>query len=487
MRSLILLLSLVNLSGFAQHDSSYFNLYARFPSDSVRNDLQVLKTLLTEVHPGINQHTSPEKISKVIDSVSLKLSGEVTGIQWRNAVSYILAQMHDSHTFIPHTEWFDDMKARKKKVLPLLLTRLGDKYYIAKTVLPQHGSMVGLEIETINNTPVDKIAKTVFKYSSTEGTNTSSFEPRLRDLPFGYYMLFDSTNSFTVSTKDIRGDKAEKKIPGVHVTEADSVLYPYLPPLVFDTKGDSIAVLTINSFSNELIIAAKEDYKKYFQSFFKMLAKKKITQLVIDVRNNAGGKEEVVNELFSWLYPGEYYYFESKCLRFNETGEWKKYLSTGFNPAFDSTKTKDEQGFYCYTEKDDKENANWLMKTTGKKNAYTGRTIVLMNGASYSATGHFISLVKHYKVAKLAGTCSLGSYYSNDGAQIFRLPFSGLGVRIPTTKFTMRLPGFEYDAKGICPDIMLGSQQKDLRVEYDRPMEEAMKAVSAMPKPVEKK
>ena len=103
---------------------------------------------------------------------------------------------------------------------------------------------------------------------------------------------------------------------------------------------------------------------------------------------------------------------------------------------------------------------------------------MLLNGACASTTGHFLALLKENSVGRLVGECSHSSYYSNDASLMFKLPCSGLLVRIPTGQFKLKTSHFTYDPKGICPDIEILKQNEDFVSDYDRQLAEAIKQLN---------
>ncbi|MBL7921980.1 MAG: hypothetical protein JNJ40_16820 [Bacteroidia bacterium] len=232
----------------------------------------------------------------------------------------------------------------------------------------------------------------------------------------------------------------------------------------------NIAVLTVNTFFIGDFDYKNINYKKYIDRFFKQVRKDKITKLIIDVRNNGGGSPEISNYLFSYLYNKPYYYYDYVGRKCKNTDELRRYCTTPTNFFnVDTSMTIFKENLYC-----DKKGLWWVETQKPKKKNYSGNLIVLLNGACASTTGNFLTLLREYNVGRLIGECSHSSYYSNDASLMFRLPYSGLLVRIPTGQFKMRTSHFTYDPKGICPDIEILKQKEDFESGYDRQFAEAI-------------
>ncbi len=139
----------------------------------------------------------------------------------------------------------------------------------------------------------------------------------------------------------------------------------------------------------------------------------------------------------------------------------------------DTTKTVFEENLYC-----EKKGYWWFDKQKPKKKPFSDKLVVLINGACFSTTGHFLTLLKEHGIGQLVGECSQGSFYSNDGGLMFKLPNSGQLVRIPTGQFKMKTSNFKYDPKGICPDIEIAKQKDDFITGYDRQLTEAIRLLN---------
>jgi hypothetical protein len=85
--------------------------------------------------------------------------------------------------------------------------------------------------------------------------------------------------------------------------------------------------------------------------------------------------------------------------------------------------------------------------------------------------------MREYKIGKFYGEYSQGSNYSNSGGQAFVLPYSKTLVWIPTFQYKMKTPNFQYDPKGIKPDIEIQIKPNDLKTKFDRQMDYVIKII----------
>lgn len=448
---LFLILSLILNTSYSQKDE--FDIYATFKADSVKKDIGVLSEIIMNAYPGFNFNASKEQVKHVTDSILQTINNDVSARDFYKKVAYIIAQLHDGHAFIGWEETYYPLKNNNTLLPPIRVARKKDKFYIDNIIHPKSEELIGKEIVAINGLEMEKIEAELFKYSSIEGTNTSHENYTLQRLPYLYNMLIDTNQTYTISY--IKKNKIKTtKLPGVLITTL-YLMTPKEPPVDFRVY-DGIAVLDINSF-------IYDDYQHYFDSVFTLIDTSNIKKLIIDVRGNEGGAPAVSNYLFSYLSPKPYYYFDYIGFSYNQLGDWTNYLNGDFQPVFDSTKRRSENGLYCYTEKDDENCENDLCIQQNKKNYYKGKLLTLIDGGSFSTTGHFVALLKAHHIGRLIGETTYGSYFSNDGATYFTLPTTKLSVRIPVVQYTMRLPDFKYDPKGIKPDKIFDDLPKVMR------------------------
>jgi len=71
------------------------------------------------------------------------------------------------------------------------------------------------------------------------------------------------------------------------------------------------ALLTIRTFDFDELSSAKEDYVRFIDSSFSDILKKRVQYLIIDLRNNGGGKDAYGSLLYSYLTARSFPYYRS--------------------------------------------------------------------------------------------------------------------------------------------------------------------------------
>lgn len=478
LRCLVVLILLQNLS-FGQNINSFDKpmLERNLQKDSVIKDFSLLYNLINSLNPGQFMHCSKMDFDNCYDSLIRSIQTDLTGLEFYSKTSVLISKLKDGHASVINS---DIKKALKNKlVFPFSVYKINDEFVVSKSGLVEYDFLVGCTVLKINKKPINEIVSTIIPYLNIEGDNVTGLNFPLQNFPF-YYYLTDTTASFTLDYINLEGILKSIVLQGVEYEKFIKKTRKLVEPILQTFSKNNIAILTVNTFSVEDFEYKKIDYKKYIDKFFKSVHQKRIKNLIIDLRGNGGGAPEISNYLFSYLTNETYYYFDyvgRKTLNFSA---WKSYSTKPqFLNDLDSTMYLYRNNLYCETETG-KNDFWWFKKQMGKSNYFNGNLITIIDGGCFSTTGHFISLLKDKNIGKLLGECSQGSYYSNDGGQVFQLPYSKFMFHIPVAQFKMRLTHFVYDSKGICPDMVVTKNAEDFRTKYDRQLNVAIEQLLKM-------
>ena len=169
--------------------------------------------------------------------------------------------------------------------------------------------------------------------------------------------------------------------------------------------------------------------------------------MILDLRDNGGGADELGKELLSYFVAEPFQYYDDlivnarqfQCQKF--AGE-RESLPAELFERLPSGKFRMVK------------HPNWGINPP-KSPRFTGKIFALINGGSFSTTSEFLSHVHDRKLATFIGEESGGGYYGNTSGP-------GLEVTLPNTKLKLRLPlltyyvhvGGKHDAAhGVIPDV----------------------------------
>ena len=240
----------------------------------------------------------------------------------------------------------------------------------------------------------------------------------------------------------------------------------------FRLQADNVAKLTLNSFGLYGWKAMTIDYKAFLADAFKVIKQKGIQHLIIDIRQNNGGNDEIADELFQYIAKSNFNFEREGRTRYiNFPESLKPFVQTwGDNPWYFNLEPKDKTPtgkYYIF-----KENYN-SDKKVKHKNQYQGKIYLLTSSANTSLAFYTAYRFKQQKLGLMIGQETGGNLNDVNGGQILflRLPNSQIEIDFPV------MGGFaieEQPNSGVIPDIKVKYQHKDIVEDRDPVMEATM-------------
>ena len=218
------------------------------------------------------------------------------------------------------------------------------------------------------------------------------------------------------------------------------------------------------------------DWKQFLQDAFAEVNQKKMPNLILDIRGNEGGADEVNMMLSRYLVSKPIELAGQRELLRYETIplELDPYLDT-WDSSFKNRTGRVKplgDGFYTWN------NARPEGRTIKPgSDAYQGNVYLLVDAANSSATFTLASVLKRHKLATLVGQTTGGNKRGITGGQYFflRLPHSTLEMDIPLIGY---FPLTEQPDEGLMPDAYVEPNVEDVLNGVDTELE-AVKALIA--------
>jgi len=240
-----------------------------------------------------------------------------------------------------------------------------------------------------------------------------------------------------------------------------------------------------------LRIYRMEDDKPFLESLVAQMQDFKETDgLIIDVRDNTGGRRDVVKKLFSFFMDStdSPYIANVAALRLDEENdlhEPKGYLKRRSMHPLSSDKWSEEEkkAIESFAKSfqpewkvaDDKfSDYHYLMFSSkihrSKYYLYNKPVVILMNGTCYSSTETFLGAFKNWRNVTIIGTPSSGGSGNPATHQLFN---SLITLKL-STMASFQSNGKLYNGNGIIPDIILYPTLDDKLGQSDSMMEKAL-------------
>lgn len=276
----------------------------KLSAEELKSDFTILRTSLEEAHPGLYWYTSKKEMDHAFDSTYWLLKKPMTHIEFLKLLLPLIAQIRCVHTNVNVSTQARNFAFTNFKCIPLTLTFINNSAFIKTAFSGEAKDKTGWQIISINGKSINAIIQTLFKALPADGYN-QTFKYHILEGPLfreGYALYIDQPVKFSVEVIDPSTGKQDLlKIPALTQKEIEQVgKKEKFHPKILVRFIDSVpaAVLRINTFERGSSIAS---YKDTLCSIFKAIDDRHVNNLVIDVRDNGGGNNGNVTDLYAYL------------------------------------------------------------------------------------------------------------------------------------------------------------------------------------------
>ena len=394
-------------------------------------DLNFLIEGIQRYNPAlIRYHSEFDSLSRLIvqhihkDSLSI--------LEHFTAISQVCALAHEGHFQIGNKEavFNQGISTNQYAYLPIQIKIVAGRFFVYGDFSNEQLTQRGNEILAINGLDRATILNTLLACTPADG-HILSYAYRKIEGNFSarYYFHIQQVDSFNIQLLDAQ--QQEKTITIKALVQAAQIenIKKYYPShnkntteeegfCTFEVKAN-YAYLKLPSFDFRWVNRYQVKSKKLYQKLFKELHDKNVRHLVIDLRDNTGGRNEFADDIVPFIRKANH---NSPFLK--QTIAW-------------NGKTRTYR----------------LAKTS--KLAFRGSIYVLVNGKTYSAGGVMARYLKEYGNASIIGT-ETGTRYEGFAAgstEHIILPHSKINIGIP--RYLILFPASQKQSttnRGIIPD-----------------------------------
>ena len=467
--SFLVFLSL-SLSCYSQQKKSV--LTDKIAPELLREDATLFRNVTLAMHPAIGIYKSRPYYEKLFNDYIGSITDSMTERNFRLKTKLVSAELHCGHTEVSYSKkYYREMNRQRLNFSPYIFIPVQNKVYVFANLDKKADSTLkkGTEILRINGIAVDSMLRHCERFMNSDGYNLSWKEHSIQ-LSFNsfYLSLFGRPDTFSVDyldgkiTRRLRYPAIKpKEIPPLPLgPRPDSLLIKYrlagMKHRFLDTANKTL-LLKIDKFSRK-----RSD--KAYRKIFRKLHKNHSENLVIDLRNNGGGSLENSYRLLSYLLDTARTQTLRTCIK---NYPYRKY--TRGNVFFKLTR-------FAFTvigkkvRRNDTDNFIYTIKPR-KKNHFSNRVFVLINGGSFSASCLVSAYLKDRPNTVFIGEETGGAI---EGCNAGITPY----YRLPNTKLRIRMPAFRivHDVRpqitghGILPDYKIEYGIKDIMARKDLEM-----------------
>lgn len=488
---LIAALLLINCSSVKKHNAHLNDLISE---SKLKSDVDYTYKKLKKLQPDLYWYISKEKLDYKFDSIKSTINKPMTSFDFYLKLMPVVYSIRQGHMFVS-----PPIKLYTKKETKIInksgagpfgqfdFEMFNDKLYVTKNKSGNKAIKKGTEVVAINDANTSNLLKEYDKRFVSDGFNLTlkrnfsgrrfpSFyttENGLKDSLVYNFKINDtlknitikrkSKDSISVVKKDIQEKevktkvvvdkaklKAENKRKSVFGYNPDTKLYNR--NLNFIEKDSSIAVMKINGF----MIG---NYRDFYKQSFQRIKNNKSNVLIIDLRNNGGGRLNEITNLYSYLADTTFVFLEKSKVA-SKTSLLSADYFKGGGIVLKAYKALVSPLYYGYNFfRVHKNDDGFYYHKTGTKpnklseNAFKGKIYVLINGGSFSASSIISSNLKGSKRATFVGEETGGAYNGCVAGQmpVLELPKSKVKIRIGLVTVKPFYKS-EIDGRGIFPD-----------------------------------
>ncbi|WP_350292624.1 S41 family peptidase [uncultured Croceitalea sp.] len=443
----------------------------KITSDDLLKDFELIKTMVLEVHPGTYRYNSKESITAKLEKLKQTFQTDLSYGEAYLAISKLLGSVQCDHTFASFYNQGPILKTvihNQRNKLPFTFSWVGDKMIVVYDVSSKNLQR-GTEIISINGVSTKEVLERLKPYVKADGATDKSRVKQLevKGYPYRYNgfdvfhpLVYQVEDKFTLEVKTPTGKEHTIQVAALTLEERTEKLKDNFSDFAFTKEKlwgyeklkNNIGLLKAGTFDD---YGMDRDWRKYFSSTFKQIRSDGIEHLIVDLRENQGGFDEIGLGLMQHLIkkPGKVEDFISKSRYKNFPESLKPYAKSWGEPWFHSLKVvseKDENGYYSLPEEK-------AVVVKPAKNAFKGDVYFLVGPANVSMAFYIANATKKYNIGTLVGEETGGNQRGINGGQILflRLPNSEIEIDFPVEGSFSRKR--DLPNKGILPDVKIAT------------------------------
>lgn len=446
----------------------------------LKEDFRIFKRSIKDIHPGLYWYADSTEVESRFDEIERQLDGDLELRDFYTLTQKFYANMGCGHSWMSMPYKWRNYLDQKPFQIPFNIYFEQDRAFIQHDLTDQKELTEGAEILTLNGRDIMGIFTELLQYAPTDGFN----ETRRRSLIAGnfsrYYQTMIATDSILTIRLKINTKEERFTVKGITKELANLRFVeryeskPAKPEklLTFRSDAESSAYIQIQTFEKDELRGQDEDFRKFLKSAFSEIRKTKTKNLILDLRGNGGGHENLGVLLCQYLIPQEFKYF-NRMESVTKNFDYKEY---SYNRSLNLLgflvlkKDKNKQGFYTYNR------AKGLRNQSPKKEVFDGELTVLIDGGTFSTSADVAAILHANKRARFVGEEAAGGYYGNNSAIMYgiTLPHSRISYYLPIIRYYSAVDYPAFYGRGVLPDVQVSPTYEDVLNERDVVLEKAI-------------
>ena len=443
---------LLYATSFSQHTE--FDITKKYTIQQVIEDINYTEKYLIKFHPDPFRYISKDSLHAFVMRTKLKIEVPLTEMQIRFYLKQIVAKIGCGHTDVSSSKAYAKaIEKLNRQILPLNAFVVDtNRVFILNNLSNDSTIMAGDEIISIDYHPIHQVLARINTIYTTDGYNQTYQKQGIKNEWFKYYYSFcyGFHTPYALTVKHTNGAISNYTINAIS-SQKDTVILPKKDTMVsvlqtktctyfFAKQDTTVAVIDIHSFGGK-------HWRRFMRKSFKDIRRKKITNLVVDLRDNGGGKIAVGMNLLSYLiHKPTVLSFDRKLNLLPFNVRFKMGFFTRITPLL-FTLTPLEYIKHGRLR-------HYALHFPKHRNAYRGKLAVLVNGKTFSMSCIAATYLKYKANATIIGEETGGNIAGSNAI------VSGK-IYLPNTKVCVFIPYYHIyhninvanHGYGLVPDI----------------------------------
>jgi hypothetical protein len=454
-----------------------------------RADVALLRRGLETIHPGLYRYTPRAAIDAGFRQLEAATAQPISELALHREIALLLARIHCDHTKAEQSDAMTKWRRDNPSHLPLRFQLIEGRMIVTSTDNQPGAPPVGAEVLAINGQAVPALLLQLAPTVAYDGDTDQAVAVKLGDdsdlqgddFNENYAGLFGMPQAWQLQWKAVGASTPQTAT----LRPISFARWTQLPAPAGDYRDEFYKSISWRMAGKQarLRIDTFVNYRNPVQTtaflggFFRAMKAAGTEHLILDLRGNGGGSEDVSIALgrylfdapFTWSKPVRY-----KAIRY---GDLPKYIESWGDTADlfhapESAFTRTADGWFDRTpiagDEADDDNST-MAHLPIMADHFAGKLTILTGPQNGSGATRTIAQFKERRGATLVGEDTSGSAEGPTAGQIFlmTLPASGIKVRIPNAWNRTNISHFT-PRQGVAADVLVTPTLADYQAGRDR-------------------
>ena len=413
-----------------------------FSKKEVAEDLEYLRKSLEEAHYNLYTYVTKKSFDENFEKVKSSITKDsLSQLETTSLFQSVISKANNGHTEIlfPFSSYFE-YADNGGTLFPLDLAFENGKAFIRQNLTNNPNIKIGAEVISINKQSINELLDGIYPLISAERRYFKLAKLELFSFSRYYWQAWGEQKTVEV---EIRTGEETETYELKSVTVDD-----------FNNRRNELnfAERTLSYLNNSAYLRPgnfggdMKEFQGFIDSSFIEINKRKLPNLIIDLRNNLGGDEPFSNYLVSYIADQPFLWTSELTIK--TSAILKAHVKKNYDisePYWKKVLDNKDGSIYPYEYEP--------QQPQPKEKRFNGNVYVLVNRQSHSQSTVTASQIQDYNFATIVGeeTGDFPSLYASQYA--YNLPKTGVEVKI-SKGYIVRVNGSKK-AEGVIPDIYI--------------------------------